>query len=67
MTQQEITAMSRGIVMGLVFTINVLIGYLFGHHFHSFLYGYLAYSVLTSLDSISIKLADIRESLKGGR
>lgn len=67
MTDTQIASMGRGIGLTLVFLIDVLAGVLMGYQFHSFIIGFVTYSVLISLDGLSLKLADIRDSLKGGR
>ena len=67
MTPEKIEVVGRLIALGLTLVINITAGYLMGHHFHSFIIGYVTYAVLISLDSISIKLADMRNSLKGAR
>lgn len=67
MTAEKIDVLGRVIALVLTMAINITVGYLMGHQFHSFVIGYVTYAVLISLDSLSMKLADIRNSLKGAR
>lgn len=65
MTPQTIEVLGRVIALGIMLLVNIIVGYLIGHQFHSFIIGYVTYAVLISLDSVSLKLAEIRNSLKG--
>jgi len=48
-----------GVLINLV--VNVCIGYLLGHQFHSFAIGFTAYAVLSTLDSINLRLVRLSE------